>query len=81
MFFHGNKYHLNVCYLCCVCIIRNNNDTILQYTDIYYTKTKIATLFGCTRQPVQALCFRNVKGKLHSCSYVYFQLGLLCDLV
>jgi hypothetical protein len=52
---------LKLCHSCFVSIIRNNKDTIRQYETLYYSKSKIITYFGCTRQPSSGLMFRKCK--------------------
>jgi len=44
----------------------NNKNTILQYTTLYYSTSKRATSFGCTRQPSSA---QEYEEKLYNCSY------------
>jgi len=54
-------FPLKVCHPRC-----NNKNTICQYTTLYYSKFKIATCFGCTRQPPTCCMFQ--KWKLCTCN-------------
>ena len=52
--------------------VRNNKDTIRQFTNLYYYKSKIATCFGCTREPSSGRMFQQCKKE--NCIAVVIQL-------
>jgi hypothetical protein len=69
-------WSLKVCHPRCICIVRNNKDTIRQNAILCYRESKIATRFGCTKLPSSGRLFQKLKRKL----YKTFSLSLSLSL-